>query len=116
MPDGPSHAPAHTGCVPEDTLSPKFRALADPKRRYFLECLRDGDARLFEFYEIFPLSVPTVIHHLRVLEESGLVLSQKEGPMRIYSLLPEGLKEAETWLRRCWLRDPEAQRRPPIPD
>ena len=102
--------------MPEDTLSPKFRALADPKRRYFLECLRDGDARLFEFYEMFALSVPTVIHHLRVLEEGGLICSQKDGPMRIYSLVPEGLKEAETWLRRCWLRDPAARGQLPIPD
>jgi len=96
--------------VPKDTLSPKFRALADPTRRNFLECLRDGDVRLLEFYEIFPLSAPTVIHHLRVLEEGGLLRSRKEGPMRLYGLLPEGLREAETWLRRCWLRDPGAQR------
>ena len=109
MPDGPSHALAQTGRVPKDTLSPKFRALADPTRRYYLECLRDGDARLMEFYEMFPLSVPTVIHHLRVLEEGGLLSSRKDGTMRIYSLLPEGLKEAETWLRRCWLRDSAAR-------
>jgi len=113
MPNGTPHAPAHTGRVLKDTLSPKFRALADPTRRWYLECLRDGDVRLIEFCEIFPLSAPTVIHHLRVLEEGSLLRSRKEGPMRLYSLLPEGLREAETWLRRIWLRDSAAQRRLP---
>ena len=83
-----------------DTLGPTFRALADPTRRWYLECLLDGDVRLREFAEIFPLSQPTVIHHLRVLEECGLLHSRKEGPKRLYSLRPEKLEEAERWMRR----------------
>jgi len=41
-----------------------------------------------------------VLYHLRVLEESGLLRSWKEGPERLYTLLPEGFKEAAVWLQR----------------
>lgn len=85
------------------TLDFTFRALSDPRRRWYLECLLDGDVRLCEFAELFPLSQPTVIHHLRVLEECRLLSSRKQGPERLYSLRPERLEEAEDWLRRlCW--------------
>jgi DNA-binding transcriptional ArsR family regulator len=86
--------------VLKDTLSPKFRALADPTRRWYLQALQDGDVRLMEFQDIFPLRPSTVLHHLRVLEASGLLRSWKEGPERLYSLLPEGFKEAAVWLQR----------------
>ena len=83
----------------KDILSPKFRALADPTRRWYLQALQDGDVRLIEFKNIFPLGPSAVHHHLRVLEESGLLRSWKEGPERLYSLLPEGLNEAAAWLQ-----------------
>lgn len=87
------------------TLGPTFRALADPTRRWFIEALLGGDVRLLEFAEISELTLPTVIHHLRVLEECGLLRSCKEGPMRLYSIRPEGLREAEAWMRRIlWSR------------
>lgn len=87
------------------TLGPTFRALADPTRRWFVEALLDGDVRLRELAEIFPLSQPTVLYHLRVLEECGLLHSRKEGPMRLYNLRPERLEEAQAWLRKLlWSR------------
>ena len=88
----------------KDSLSPTFRALADPTRRWYLECLRGGDARLIELREVSPLGPSAVLHHLRVLEDCGLLHSTKEGPTRMYSLAPEGLREAQAWLReiRIW--------------
>lgn len=77
-----------------------FAALGDPKRQWFIECLRDGDVTLSEFMGIFPITLPTVLHHLRVLEKSGLVRSEKHRTVRTYSLRPEGFEEAEKWLRR----------------
>jgi len=68
--------------------------------------------RLLQFAEIFPLQLPTVIHHLRVLEECGLLHSWKQGPMRLYRLRPEGLKEAEAWLRRTY--ETALDRRPEV--
>ena len=76
-----------------------FRGLADPTRLWFLEMLREHDVRLYTLCETFPLSASTVIHHLRILEECGLLSSRKQGPRRLYSLRLEGLTEAEARLR-----------------
>jgi DNA-binding transcriptional ArsR family regulator len=76
-----------------------FRGLADPTRLWFVEMLRDHDVGLLRFRGIFPLSASTVLHHLRILEESGLLCSRKQGPRRLYTLRLEGLIEAEARLR-----------------
>lgn len=77
-----------------------FRALADPRRLWYIEALLDGDVRFGELAEAFPISQATVIHHLRVLEECGLLLSRKEGRLRLYTLRPEGLRQAHNWMER----------------
>ena len=77
-----------------------FRALADSRRLWYVESLLDGDVSFRELAESFPLSKATVIHHLRVLEECGLLLGRKEGRLRLYSLQPEGLRQAYDWLDR----------------
>jgi DNA-binding transcriptional ArsR family regulator len=81
-------------------LCPVFRALADPRRLGYVEGLLDGDVRLAELAELFPLSQATVLHHLKVLEECGLLLGRKEGRMRLYALRPEGLRNAYDWMER----------------
>lgn len=81
-------------------LGPVFRALADPTRRWFVESMLDRPVRLLDAAEMFPLSLPTVLHHFRVLEECSLVETWKEGTMRLYKLRPEGLLEAEAWMRQ----------------
>lgn len=81
------------------TMDPVFRALTDSTRRWILECLLEGDMRLLEVQELFPIRPSTVLHHLWVLEQSGLLVSRKEGPMRLYSLRREGLAEVAKWLR-----------------
>jgi DNA-binding transcriptional ArsR family regulator len=100
--------------VLKDTLSPKFRALADPTRRWYLQALQEGDVRLIEFRDIFPLRPAAVLYHLRVLEESGLLRTRKEGPERLYSLLPEGFKEAAAWLQRMRWTEQVPGRRSPL--
>ena len=77
-----------------------FRGLADPRRLWYIECLLDRDVGLRDLAELFPLSQPTVIHHLKVLEECGLLLSRRDGRARLYSLRPDGLKEAHDWMAR----------------
>lgn len=79
-------------------LCPVFRALSDSRRIWFVEGLTDGDRPFGDLAECFPLSQPGVIHHLRVLEECGLLLSRKEGRERLYTLRPEGLKNAYDWM------------------
>lgn len=81
-------------------LCPVFRALADPRRLWYIEGLLDGDVTLGDLAESFPLSLSTVIHHLKVLEECGLLLSRKQGRLRLYTIQPEGLRQAYDWMER----------------
>lgn len=92
----------------ESTASEQvFRALADPTRLRIIDRLGDGPAPTSHLAADSGMSLPSFLQHLRVLEDSGLVASRKEGRARIYRLTPEPLREAETWLaqrRQAWER------------
>ncbi len=77
-----------------------FRALADPTRRHVLERLSKSPASVSELAEPFEMALPSFVQHLRILEDSGLVHSQKTGRIRTYQLAPKRLKLAEDWLSR----------------
>ena len=77
-----------------------FRALADPTRRRVVERLSEGQASVSELAAPFDMALPSFLQHLGVLESSGLVSSHKTGRVRTYSLAPQRLQEAETWLTR----------------
>ena len=77
-----------------------FRALADPTRRRVVERLSEGEAAVSELAAPFEMALPSFLQHLRVLESSGLVTSQKTGRVRTYALAPQRLQQAETWLAR----------------
>jgi DNA-binding transcriptional ArsR family regulator len=75
-----------------------FGALADPTRRTILERLTEGEATAGELAEPFDASLPAILKHLRVLEESGLVTSRKEGRTRRCRLVPDPLGDALSWI------------------
>jgi DNA-binding transcriptional ArsR family regulator len=77
-----------------------FRALADPTRRDVLARLSRSPASVTELAGPFDMALPSFLQHLRILEESGLVRSRKEGRVRTYRLEPKRLKQAEDWLAR----------------
>jgi len=77
-----------------------FRALSDPTRRQVLERLSSSPASVGELAEPFDMALPSFVEHLRVLEECGLVRSQKAGRVRTYQLAPQRLRLAEDWLAR----------------
>ena len=81
-----------------DQLSTTFAALADPTRRAILARLAQGEATVSELAEPFPMSLPAVSRHLKVLENAGLVARGREAQWRPTSLRPEPLKEATDWL------------------
>ncbi|MEP7456087.1 metalloregulator ArsR/SmtB family transcription factor [Phyllobacterium sp. SB3] len=90
--------------IPIDVV---FRALADPTRRRVLERLVSSPASVSELAEPFDMALPSFVEHLRVLEGSGLVNSQKKGRIRTYRLETEPMKLAENWLskqRTLWER------------
>ena len=74
-----------------DPLSAKFAALADPTRRAILARLCEGEASVGELAEPFDMSLPAVSKHLKVLENAGLIVSEKRGQFVFYRLLPDAL-------------------------
>lgn len=86
-------------------LDPVFHALADPSRRLMLDRLSQGPASVSELARPLEMSLPAVVQHLHVLEDSGLVRSRKVGRVRTCSIEPAALSSAERWIaerRRGW--------------
>lgn len=84
-----------------------FQALADPARRGMVERLSRGPASVSELAAPFAMSLPAVLQHLRMLEASGLVRSEKTGRVRTCRIEPAGLRTAEHWIadrRAAWER------------
>jgi DNA-binding transcriptional ArsR family regulator len=75
-----------------------YAALADGSRRTMVDRLSRGPATVKELAEPLTMSLPAVLQHLRVLEDSGLVRSHKAGRVRTCHLQPAALREAEQWI------------------
>jgi DNA-binding transcriptional ArsR family regulator len=89
-------------------LDRAFSALADPVRRGMLARLARGPASVSELASPLPISLPAVLQHLKALETSGLVASEKKGRVRTVRMQPDALSVAEDWLARR-RRELEAQ-------
>lgn len=86
-------------------LSILFHALADPTRRSMLTRLAEGPSRVTDLAGPTGLRLPTVMRHLAVLEEAGLISTSKDGRVRTCAIVPEALEPARTWLdeqRALW--------------
>lgn len=82
-------------------------ALGDATRRAIVDRLSRGPASVGEIAEPLGITSSAVLQHLRVLEDSRLVASRKEGRVRICELDPAGLRAAESWIesrRTLWER------------
>ena len=82
----------------ESHLDQAFVALADPARRAMLARLSRGPASVSELARPLPMSLPAVLQHLKALEDSGLVTSEKKGRVRTARLECNAIAEAEQWL------------------
>jgi DNA-binding transcriptional ArsR family regulator len=77
-----------------------FQALADPTRRGMLARLSRAPASVSELARPLSMSLPAVMQHLRLLEASGLVRSEKKGRVRTCRIEPKALAAAESWIAR----------------
>lgn len=75
-----------------------FKALADPTRRRILQLLRRGDLTAGEIAGQFPISRPSISHHLNLLKQAGLVQDERRGQHIVYSLDTTVFQEVFTWL------------------
>jgi DNA-binding transcriptional ArsR family regulator len=83
-----------------EQLDRTFAALADPTRRAILARLADGEATVTELARPFPVTMPAISKHLKVLERAGLIARRREAQQRPCRLEPAPLAEAVDWLER----------------
>ncbi|OWV71099.1 ArsR family transcriptional regulator [Rhizobium sp. R634] len=79
-------------------LDRMFHALSDRSRRGMIDRLGRGPASVTELAAPLAVALPTVMKHLQVLEDSGLVLSEKSGRVRTYRLQQDALAAVERWV------------------
>lgn len=77
-----------------------FHALADPARLGMAERLSRGPASVKELAAPLAMALPSVMKHLRVMEDGGLVRSRKRGRVRTYRLEPQALNAIAGWVAR----------------
>jgi DNA-binding transcriptional ArsR family regulator len=86
-------------------LDASFSALSDATRRGVLEQLGRADASITELAEKFHMTLTGMKKHVGVLEEVGLVTTEKIGRVRTCKLSPRGLAEEAAWIesyRQLW--------------
>jgi DNA-binding transcriptional ArsR family regulator len=84
-----------------------FHALGDPTRRAILEKLSEGPLSVSRLGAPLDITLTAVVQHLRVLEESGLVRTEKVGRVRTCRLATAGFSVVEQWIgdrRSMWER------------
>lgn len=77
-----------------------FHALADPNRRGFIERLARAPASVSDLAASTELQLPAVLKHLQLLEDSGLVQSDKRGRVRTYRMHPDAFRPANSWIEQ----------------
>jgi DNA-binding transcriptional ArsR family regulator len=75
-----------------------FHALAEPNRLAIVERLNRGPASVSQLAEPLPVTLAAVVQHVQVLEDTGIVVTEKVGRVRSCRLAPAGLAAAERWL------------------
>jgi DNA-binding transcriptional ArsR family regulator len=86
-------------------LDASFAALSDATRRGVLEQLGRRDASITELAEKFRMTLTGMKKHVGVLEQAGLVATQKVGRVRTCKLGPRRLAEETAWIeeyRQLW--------------
>lgn len=84
-----------------------FHALGDPSRRAIMEKLSQGPISVSRLAEPLDITLAAVVQHLQVLEESGLVQTEKVGRVRTCGIDPAGLSVVAQWIgdrRSTWER------------
>lgn len=84
-----------------------FHALGDPTRRAIMDKLSHGPMSVSRLAEPLTMTLAAVVQHLQVLEDSGLVQTEKIGRVRTCRIEPGGLSFAQQWIadrRSTWER------------
>ena len=82
------------------TFDASFGALSDPTRRGVLEALGRADASITALASRFDMTLTGMKKHIDVLEQAGLVATEKVGRVRTCRLGPRGLLQEAAWIAR----------------
>jgi DNA-binding transcriptional ArsR family regulator len=82
------------------SLDRVFGALADRTRRRILDLLAHTDSRVTDIAKPFPVSLPAISKHLRVLENAGLIERHRDGRVHRLRLKAEPMRDAAAWIER----------------
>src|SRR5438093_13650298 len=85
---------------PRTGFNASFAALSDTTRRGVLEQLGSSDASITELAEKFHMTLTGMKKHVGVLEQAGLVTTEKVGRVRTCKLSSRRLEEETAWLER----------------
>jgi DNA-binding transcriptional ArsR family regulator len=76
-----------------------FHALGDPTRRAILDRLVDRPQSVSRLAEPLGITLTAVGQHLQILEDAGLLCTEKVGRVRTCRLDPAGFRALEQWIR-----------------
>jgi len=83
-----------------DRVDRAFAALSDPTRRAVLERLGRGSASISDLAAPFGMTLTGMKKHVGILEDAGLVATEKVGRSRLCRLDPDGPNVAELWIEK----------------
>jgi DNA-binding transcriptional ArsR family regulator len=78
-----------------------FHALADSNRRSILKKLSEGPVSVSRLAAPLAITLAAVVQHLQILEQSGLIHTEKVGRVRTCRIEPKTLSAAEQWIGEC---------------
>ena len=81
-----------------DDLSRAFAALGDPTRREILEQVAGGHVSVSRLAERRGVTTAAILKHVRVLEQAGLIQTQKVGRVRQCTLRPRSMQQISKWI------------------
>jgi DNA-binding transcriptional ArsR family regulator len=77
-----------------------FSAMGDPTRRAIVARLARGPASVSELAAPHDMALPSLMDHIRKLENAGIIASFKRGRVRTCHLVPGALRPAQDWMAR----------------
>lgn len=76
-----------------------FKAFCDENRIRILKMLTSGEKCACKMLEELNVTQPTLSHHMKILCDSGIVVSRKEGKWMHYSISKEGVTVANAYFK-----------------
>lgn len=81
-----------------DSMDRMFTALADGNRRAMIDHLSSGPASMSDLAHRLGIALPSALKHLAILEDGGLIRSEKVGRTRTYSMASDAFGGLEAWV------------------